>query len=558
MPATIYNGLRAYWKFDDSAAMGKDSSGYDHVGTLSSAGYDAAGKIGGGLRTSAAGGKMTVADTLAFRQFPTTRISVSVWINLDKALNAMWGTPTFLDKTGGTTRGYFLGVLAGGGNVVSFKVHNSAGTAYTASYTESATTGWVHIVGVYEGSLVRIYRNGVSQSTTAADGTLRHSDADPVDSIGLGFEGVIDELSVWAAMLTSGEVTGLYNSGNALALEYPDLRGTPPFAREALYRDSQYDARALADVATIDYANPIVPDDVPMVVYAGSNMDLPYSSVSSPYAIRDSPKRIYLDPFPTIVSVNADSSNHITAIGNGGPTDAEEVITWWEIELLPGQVFVVAERNAYSDYEVNHNQTDQWDIPLGQDWRGLTIRFWIQAVADGSQVWSSDPFTLTGDNFGNAPINPPTYTNPALAITAIDVDGSYNVTISGNAGPTNSENIQTWWEVDVSGTGEFRTIADIRFPVVAPSQISVTDTWHIPLGINLNGKAVRMGARAEFDLKQVWYSSPVTMVGAGYDHAGLTIQPLPPGPSLGPPLSDTRGKQGPGVFRVPVRDNSRR
>lgn len=545
--ATIYDALRAYYKFDDSVTPGRDSSGYDNVGTLTSAALTSGGRFGTALRTSSSTGKMSVPDNLSLRQSAVVRFSVSVWINLDKALNTMWGTPAFVDKTGGATRGYFLGVLSGGGNDISFRVHNSAGTTYTATYTESATSGWVHIVGVYEGATVRIYRNGVSQSTAASDGTLRHG-TDVMDNIGLGFEGLIDELSVWARMLTSADVTALYAAGVGLELVQPDMERARSMIRSE-YIDDAYAFEAFSDADVIDHANPMVLDKVatnPSAYSARFSMD---KNVTSPYIIRDSPKRLYLDPHPIILSVTADSAHHVTAIANGGPTDAEDVVTWWEIELLPGQVFVVAERHAHNDYQVNHNQTDTWDIPLGQDWKHLTIRFFIQAVADASQMWASDPVTLDTDSFDNAPIDVPTFTSPAPVVTSATVDGVFNVTTSGHVGPTTSERLQTWWEIDLSGDGQFVSVADLRFPVTGASQQTITDTWPIPLGVNLNGKSVRLAARAEYDSKQVWYSTSFPLTGDGFDHSGNRVDPLPPGPPAGKPQAPDLGRPGPGVFR---------
>lgn len=552
MPPTVYDGLRAYYKFEDAAAPGLDSSGYRNDATATSAAVVAGGIIGTGLRTSLATGKLVVPFSALLNQL--TRVSVSVWVNLDKALDTMWGTPVFADQRGGGSRGYFLGVLPGGGKAVSFRVHNSAGTPYTATYTENAVSGWVHIVGVYEGSLVRIYRNGVSQATAAADGTIVVGE-DPIESIGLGFEGLVDEFQLWGRMLTSAEVTSLYNGGAALNIVWPNLS---PWLRVADVETDLASPFTPSEASVAPLAASMgVPDAVPMYIEIGRELARSEQYVDTPYTLRDSPKRIFIDPMPAIVSMTINSARLITATAAGGPTDADQLVTWWEIELLPGQVFIVAERHTESEYGARRNQIDSWTVPVGQNWVGLNARFVMQSVADGTQVWSSAPFVLADTLFNNAPLVVPTYTNPLPAVTSVEADVLHVVTAIGTVGISTTANVQTWWEVDMAGNGSFVSLAGLRFPVVVGfTRQTVTDTFTVPLGVNLNGKSVRFAARAEYDSKQVWYSTPFPLAGAGFDNSAFQVTPLPAGPPSGAVQGPTRGIPGPGVVRFPVRDNS--
>ncbi len=152
----------------------------------------------------------------------------------------------------------------------------------------------------------------------------------------------------------------------------------------------------------------------------------------------------------------------------------------------------------------------------------------------------------------------PVYSDPAPTISAVDVDPDTNiVTAVGSVGPTDCPNLQTWWEVDLSGDGSFLVVAALTFPVDATLLLVVSDTWTIPDGVNLRDSSIRLAARAELDLTQVWYSDPAVLVGAGFDTATFVPAPLPPGPPAGDAAPRTRGKIGPGVSRF-VRDNSRR
>lgn len=407
---TVNNGLVGYWRFEGSPSDPSvaDSSKYGFPGALTNAQQgQASGLIGLAMRTTTAAGKMVVPHN--FILAPKPRVSVSVWVNLDMGLASMWGTPVFVDKTGGTTTGYFLGCLTPASADVSFRVFNGAGTPYTATYTETDTSGWHHYVGVYEGSLVRLYRNGVSVATAAADGTFTESMAD-VDNIGAGFQGLIDELTIWNRMLTSGEVTELYNSGAGEVIAPPDLSsfatpGTVPFGYVAptLY---------FKDLPIDTLPDPIRPDAIPFSASLSSSKQFMMAMLASPYVIVDSPKQIFIDPHPVIVSVSADTNHVITATANAGPTDALPVSTWWEIEIEPGVVVIVADLTTNLNFVTNHNQTDTWDVPTGQDWEGLKLTFHMQAVADAAQQWQSPPVTLTGPNYNNGSNQPPPTPQP--------------------------------------------------------------------------------------------------------------------------------------------------
>ena len=125
----------------------------------------------------------------------------------------------------------------------------------------------------------------------------------------------------------------------------------------------------------------------------------------------------FTDPQPTIVSVTADAAKVVTAIANAGPTNAGDVVTWWEIELASGneELVLVADYFQPNNFGTNRNHIDTFDILAGQNLNEKRIRFVIQAVADGSQIWKSLFFRMLGEEFDNDPpviINVPTPTPP--------------------------------------------------------------------------------------------------------------------------------------------------
>jgi hypothetical protein len=533
MPApTIYDLLVGYYKFDAlTSGQVIDSANQGAVGTLSNAGLVSGGKFGNALRTTTSAGKMTVDDFLVHRQSPTNRISVNVWINLDKALNTMWGTPKFLDKTGGGTSGYFLGVLAGGGNNISFRVHNSAGTPYTATYTESATSGWVMITGVYEGSVVRIYRNGVSQNTAVADGSLRFASS-IIDNIGLGFEGLIDEMSIWTRMLSSGEVTTLYAAGAGLELIYPN-QYSPTILPTLLTVTPKTYLGLDGDIVAVP--SPLDVEGVSANPVHESFNDVMLSMIPTPYEIVDSPARIYVDPNPVITSLTIDGNHVAYGVAEAGPTDAYQTYNYWEIELEEGVSIVVVDQMVSTKFfEARAVQEDDWNVPEGSNWQNKRARFVVQAVQDSSQIWYSDWVDLTDPNWDNADCpypDPAVYSDPVPQIVNISVDEDRNVTAIGIAGPTEAEDVMYRWEIELPG-GEVIAVGGETIDSVFSTREEVTSTFQVPDGQLWDGMRIRFTVRNEDSAKrhipQSWSSSWFTLDDPYYDNPATPTPPEPP------------------------------
>lgn len=308
----------------------------------------------------------------------------------------------------GTAAGYFLGCLTPASANITFRVHNAAATPYDATYAETATSGWVHYVGVYIGSNVLLYRNGVQVASAVADGTLLESPGALV--VGVGFQGLIDELTIWRQDLQAGDVTTLYNSGAGILQSWPDTQQDSSDTPGVPGAPSGYLSEPYAEVYG-GGVGIVIPDIVmalaPFAPDCQEGVEQIESMLSSPYVIVANPRRIFIDPHPAILDISVDSNHIITATANAGPTDATSLATWWAITIESGVVVVVADLESGQIYQTNHDHTDTWDVPLGQNWNGKQVRFWMQAVDDASQQWASAPFVLNDPNFNNSPGNAP-------------------------------------------------------------------------------------------------------------------------------------------------------
>jgi hypothetical protein len=111
----------------------------------------------------------------------------------------------------------------------------------------------------------------------------------------------------------------------------------------------------------------------------------------------------FINPNPTIISVTATTFKQVTAVANAGPTDAGDVRSWWEIEIVPGDpTFNLRIDEADNNFSLNKNQTDQFPVPLGLNFDKLRIRFVIQSQVDCDQIWYSLYVRMEGANFDNS------------------------------------------------------------------------------------------------------------------------------------------------------------
>jgi len=138
-------------------------------------------------------------------------ISLTAWVNMNTAITnkAIWGN----DATYSTNTGFEMYTY---GSVMYFDV--GRGNAYgRTSYAYTALDTWVHFVGTYDGTTVRLYMDGTEVSTAALSGTMsaptnttyigRHP------TFGFSVTGEIDDARIYDRSLTSGEVSEIYNSG---------------------------------------------------------------------------------------------------------------------------------------------------------------------------------------------------------------------------------------------------------------------------------------------------------------------------------------------------------
>jgi hypothetical protein len=136
-----------------------------------------------------------------------SEISVSAWV---------YYPTSAIGLTYGIVGDYFNGgwLMYRGSGFMLFDVVNTTLAEKDARVAHTFNQ-WVHYVGTYNGSEIRIYKNGVLGNTTAMTGTLNT----PLNQIRMGqfsntfyLNGSIDEVVIFNRTLSPSEVLALYNS----------------------------------------------------------------------------------------------------------------------------------------------------------------------------------------------------------------------------------------------------------------------------------------------------------------------------------------------------------
>ena len=168
---------------------------------------------------------------------PTAALSIS-----------LWAKPNAWDMTNGGNSDYFLGCISSGGfgirminsggqvTKIEFLIRvddsgsGSAGyiTANVNEATTEALTGWNHIAATYDGTTAKLYVNagttGVTNATSASNAAIVYHAANsrPVmlgadalaDTTGQNFyHGLLDDVAIFDAALTAGNISTIYNGG---------------------------------------------------------------------------------------------------------------------------------------------------------------------------------------------------------------------------------------------------------------------------------------------------------------------------------------------------------
>ncbi len=213
-------GPVGYWKLDEtSGTSAADSTGYGNTGTyvgsptLNVAPPSALTFPSRAVTFNGSSQYVNVADSPSLNM--TAAISISAWIEQTNTATAVVGHIFAKSNSGAGDRQYTLEVGgSGNSNLISLNIRkNDDSTWYTARDTSTISNGtWYHFVGTFDGSNVRLYRNGVLVATTPYVGTINAGtgkSASINSNTGYYFNGSIDDVRIYNRALSQAEITAL-------------------------------------------------------------------------------------------------------------------------------------------------------------------------------------------------------------------------------------------------------------------------------------------------------------------------------------------------------------
>lgn len=128
-----------------------------------------------------------------------------------------WVKPASTSATG-----QYRGLVRGPGNWVLFVDDNDSsdwgltvcvsGCNLASAGIGSLTVGtWTHLAGTFDGSTIKVYKNGVLASQTAHSGTTGNPTELIIGKWDIAFHGVIDEVRLWNYARSASEIASTMN-----------------------------------------------------------------------------------------------------------------------------------------------------------------------------------------------------------------------------------------------------------------------------------------------------------------------------------------------------------
>ncbi|MFH1641356.1 MAG: LamG-like jellyroll fold domain-containing protein, partial [Nanoarchaeota archaeon] len=197
-----------------------DWSGNDNNGTLYGTGRsNGTGKLGTYAATfHGIEDYLNVSSSTGDDLNPPTQISITAWIKRTlPSKNEM--IVARMDTS--TTRTYYLGFT---NDELQMEVSED-GTTTDREWDESSSVindiNWHHVAGTFDGSVVRLYIDGVDDTDGSPNGDATSIHQNPSDVI-IGYDvvdasrhynGTIDELAIWNRSLSAAEIQNIYKRG---------------------------------------------------------------------------------------------------------------------------------------------------------------------------------------------------------------------------------------------------------------------------------------------------------------------------------------------------------
>jgi len=212
------------WHIDEGyGEYVSDSSGNDNTGTIINAGWTN-GRFGRALSFDGSTAFVNIGNPSSLNQ-PFSQLSVAAWVKFNSFTDSNENIVVSKDNDP-NGRSWDIGAF-GSSHAAFMCVFTSDGYACADSGTALTTDVWYFLVGVYDGSNVKIYVNSELKDTDNLTGTVNTNSVDilfarrAASGIESWVHGIIDEVLIISKALSPEEIHDLYNYYGYTTTSYP-------------------------------------------------------------------------------------------------------------------------------------------------------------------------------------------------------------------------------------------------------------------------------------------------------------------------------------------------
>src|SRR3989344_4461946 len=210
----ITSGLVGHWKFDEiSGTTAADSSGNNNTGTLTNGPTWATGKINNALSFDGTDDYINLGNM----NVSGSGITIAAWVKADTFSSSI--DTRFISKANSTNEQshyWMLGQTNSGGDKLRFRLKAGGSTqTLIASSGDLPINTWFHAIATYDGSTMRLYKDGIEVGSVAKSGTI-DIDATVPANIGRNpdgsnhTDGAMDDVRIYNRALTASDIQALY------------------------------------------------------------------------------------------------------------------------------------------------------------------------------------------------------------------------------------------------------------------------------------------------------------------------------------------------------------
>lgn len=215
--ATLSTSLVSYWELEEASGTRVDSHSSNDLTEVNTVG-SGTGIIGMGADFISANSESLYSSNV-FVMTNANSMSINGWVN---ATSLVTNGGIFC-RWGSSAKGHLVRITAAGA-VQAYVGDGSNTRGFVTGSTNVADGDWHMVTFVWDASADKqtLYVDGVDQGSVASAQTISQSTAkfeigdNDVGGSASPWDGLIDEVGVWSKVLTSTEVTDLYNSGTGI------------------------------------------------------------------------------------------------------------------------------------------------------------------------------------------------------------------------------------------------------------------------------------------------------------------------------------------------------